>query len=90
MALPQRAASGLAHHREDFGQHLVHRLLARILVLDRGEFGLPFGDPGAQAVVAFRRDLRLERVDRGHRGPHPLQFAVVFRTEDLMSYKRQR
>ena len=84
MALAERAAGGLAHHRENLGQHLLHRLGAFVVILDRAQPGFPFGDPLAQTIVALGRDLRLEIVDHGYAGPQAFHLAVVLRAEDFV------
>ena len=35
VALAERAARGLAHHREGLGQHFIQRLVAFVVVFDR-------------------------------------------------------
>ena len=83
VALADGPLGGLAHDGEDLRQDFEHRLFALLAVFDRADIRLPFGDFGAQFVVAQRGDLRLEPVDLIHVGTEPFDFAFVLRAEDF-------
>ncbi len=54
MALADGALGGLAHDGKDRRQNFEHRLFALFAIFDRADIRLPFGDFGAQFVVAQR------------------------------------
>ena len=87
VALADSALRGLAHDGEDRRQNLEHRLFALLAVFDCADLRLPFGDFGAQFVVAQRGDLGLEPVDLLDVGTEPFDFAFVLRAEDFSRYK---
>ena len=66
MALAERALGGLAHRGEGLDQQVVERLAL-------GQALLQPGRARPQRVVGERLDRRLERVDRGDEGLHPLE-----------------
>ena len=73
MAHPDRAFAGLAHDREDLGQHCVERLALLEPVLELGGLRLQLG-------VRQRRELLVEGIDgtRGAPEARHVPFVTVY------------